>query len=174
MQNSEHVTSELDWQSEALSAITLRDAGPDDQDFLLKVYADSRKEEMEQATHWDAEEKQRFLAFQFSAQDTYYKEHYPHSDFYVICHLGQDVGRLYLERTADNICIMDIAVLHDFRRRGIGRFLLRQVLEEARQTHKSVSLHVEPDNPAKKLYLAEGFEVTGEISFYQRMEWRQA
>lgn len=172
MQVFDQVKSASEKSANAMSPIELRVADTNDLQFLNDVYADSRSEEMSQVTHWGEAEKKQFIAFQFSAQDSYYREHYPNSVFYVITHFGQDVGRFYLDRAEDNICIMDIAILTEHRRQGIGRALLREVLEEAQRTHKTVTLHVEPDNPAKLLYHAEGFKVTGEISFYQKMQWQ--
>ena len=49
---------------------------------------------------------------------------------------------------------------------------MEQILDEARADGRFVSLHVEPGNIAKRLYLSLGFEVVGEVSFYQLMHCR--
>jgi ribosomal protein S18 acetylase RimI-like enzyme len=47
-----------------------------------------------------------------------------------------------------------IAVNKDYRRQGIGQKLMKRV-DEA--TEGDIALHVEPDNPARKLYEKMGF-----------------
>lgn len=53
----------------------------------------------------------------------------------------------------ENILVY-IAVHHDCRGRGIGRKFLTSVLE---QVEGDIALHVEPQNPAIKLYESMGF-----------------
>jgi hypothetical protein len=48
-----------------MSLITLRPAVPTDQDFLLKVYARTRANEMKRVD-WDAAQKEAFLRMQFA------------------------------------------------------------------------------------------------------------
>jgi len=152
-------------------SIVLKQSGLNDREFLVSVYADSRFEEMQQIQHWNTDEKDEFLRFQFNAQDSHYKEHYPDAEYLIIEHARKAIGRLYIERRPSNICIMDIAILRKYRRNGIARKLIDDVLSEAKQKKVSVNLHVEPDNVAKKLYLSLGFVVVGKISFYEKMEW---
>lgn len=150
--------------------VTLRGADEHDQPFLLSVYADSRAEEMQKIDHWTDTEKAEFISFQFFAQHEHYKKHYPKAEFLIIVVDGQDIGRLYVERTPKDICVMDITLLHQYRRQGIGRKLMTDLLNEAKSHQQTVNLHVEPDNVAKKLYLSLGFCVVGEMSFYEKME----
>lgn len=153
------------------ASIRLKHSGLQDVEFLIAVYADSRMEEMQQIHHWSTCEKDEFLRFQFHAQDTHYKEHYPDAEYLIIEQENQAVGRFYIERMQNHICIMDIAILREHRRKGIARKLITDVINEAKQTKAKVNLHVEPDNVAKKLYLSLGFVVVSEISFYEKMEW---
>ncbi|MBR9831268.1 GNAT family N-acetyltransferase [bacterium] len=53
----------------------------------------------------------------------------------------------------ENILVY-IAVHRDFRGKGLGKQLMEQALK---LTKGDVALHVEPDNPAKKLYERLGF-----------------
>jgi ribosomal protein S18 acetylase RimI-like enzyme len=152
-------------------SIRLKKSGLYDIAFLMSVYADSRFEEMQQISHWNAVEKNEFLHFQFNAQAAHYKEHYPTAEYLVIEQENKAIGRLYIERKHNDICIMDIAILREHRRKGIAKKLISDVLNEAKQTNAKVNLHVEPNNIAKKLYLSLGFVVVGEVSFYEKMEW---
>lgn len=61
---------------------------------------------------------------------------------------------------------MDIALVPGARRRGIGTRLLRAVLEHARRDGRSVSIHVERDNPALGLYQRLGFQLREDRGVY--------
>ncbi len=69
---------------------------------------------------------------------------------------------------------MDIALLPEHRGRGIGTRLVQDVLDEARASGRSVSLHVEETNPAKRLYERMGFVDVEDRGVYILMEWRTA
>lgn len=57
---------------------------------------------------------------------------------------------------------LSIAVAPDVRGRGIGGRLLEALLAGADERHDAVSLSVQVDNPAKRLYKRHGFEVVEE------------
>lgn len=68
---------------------------------------------------------------------------------------GSDPGYGYL---ADDIPEVSLWVAPQHRGAGLGRRLLRDLLAEStRRGHAVVSLSVEDGNPARDLYLAEGF-----------------
>ena len=73
------------------------------------------------------------------------------------------LGYLCLWEVADELHITNIAVHPSFRRQGIGRTLLQDVLDDARQRKlRLVVLEVRPSNTeARTLYEAFGFRVTG-------------
>jgi ribosomal protein S18 acetylase RimI-like enzyme len=139
--------------------------------FLVQVYASSRTEEMAMLLDWTTEKKKAFLHFQFTAQHTHYQEHYPQARYDIICLGKERIGRFYVDRMESEIRVMDITLLPDYRNQGIGRSLMQTVLKEAKCPSTLVSLHVEPDNPAKRLYERLGFNVAGEVSFYELMHW---
>ena len=62
---------------------------------------------------------------------------------------GCPIGRLYIDRGEDDIRITDIALLPQFRGRGIGRMLIGEcILAEGRGTGKRVTIYVEHYNPS--------------------------
>jgi ribosomal protein S18 acetylase RimI-like enzyme len=64
----------------------------------------------------------------------------------------------------ESIPELGIGVHHPYRGRGIGKALLVRLLEHARQQGiGAVSLSVERDNPALRLYSFLGFVVAGEV-----------
>jgi ribosomal protein S18 acetylase RimI-like enzyme len=136
--------------------VSRRAATPSDREFLLAVYASTRADELAQVP-WDEETKRAFVAQQFVAQDTDYRRNYPNASFDVILAGGEPAGRLYVDRRDAEIHILDIALLPAFRGRGIGTAFLRQLMEEADTAGKPLTIHVELNNPARRLYERLGF-----------------
>ena len=58
---------------------------------------------------------------------------------------------------ADNVPELAVAVLPQWRGRGVGSALLRRLLLAARERHTRVSLSVNAANPARRLYERLGF-----------------
>lgn len=154
--------------------ISLRPAVPEDRALLALIYASTRAEEMAMVAHWSEEQKQAFLAHQFNAQHTYYQQVYPDAQYSIILSDGAPVGRIYIEREAiaNNIRVVDITLLPDFRGQGIGEYLFKQLQDEARQAGKILSIHVEQNNRARHLYERLGLKVIKEThGIYLLMEW---
>jgi len=57
-----------------------------------------------------------------------------------------------------------------YRGRGIGAGLLRRLVEEAQDSGRKLSIHVEVNNPARTLYDRLGFRPVGEHGVYLLME----
>jgi ribosomal protein S18 acetylase RimI-like enzyme len=150
--------------------VTLRPAQPSDEPFLLQVYASTRADELA-LTDWSDAQKDDFVRMQFSAQKKYYEENYDGAEYLLILLKKQPAGRLYLHRRPDEIRIMDIALLSEFRRQGIGTFLLKQLFAEAGLTGKPVGIHVEVFNPALKLYEMLGFKKIADKGVYHFFQW---
>jgi ribosomal protein S18 acetylase RimI-like enzyme len=150
--------------------ITLKLSTPLDRALLEAVYGSTRETELA-LVPWDDGAKRAFIAQQFSAQDEHYRKHYPGASFDLIEADGEVAGRLYVHRGQSDIRIMDIALLPEFRGRGIGTRLLRDLIDEARATGRSLSIHVERGNPARRLYDRLGFHAVAEHGIYVLMAW---
>jgi GNAT superfamily N-acetyltransferase len=140
-------------------------------EFLYRVYADSRAQEMALIADWTDEQKESFLRFQFQAQHRHYQEHYPGARYDLILRDGRPIGRLYVCDLEEEIRLMDIALLASERNRGIGSALMKELLDRAAGLGNRVSLHVEEYNPAKRLYERLGFRDVADVSFYKLMHW---
>jgi ribosomal protein S18 acetylase RimI-like enzyme len=148
--------------------VALRPVTPADAPFLTRVYASTRAAELAQVPWTDAQ-KEAFIAHQFTAQAAHYERHYAGASFDVVLAGGEPAGRLYVARGAEEIRIVDIALLPAFRGRGIGTGLLRALLGEADAQGKRVSIHVEQSNPALRLYERLGFAPAGETGVHLLM-----
>lgn len=151
-------------------SILLRPVEEADTEFLFEVYSSTRAEELA-AVAWDDRQKEMFLRHQFNAQKQCYQTNYPGAEFHIVAVDGKSAGRLYLHRRPAETRIMDVALLPEYRRKGIGTFLLKKVLREAAEKQKPVTIHVENFNPALRLYQRLGFSTISGDAVYRLMEW---
>lgn len=151
--------------------IDLRPVTAEDRDFLLRIYATTRAQELAQVP-WTDEQKNAFLQMQFEAQDIDYHKRYPQGDFKVITLGGEAIGRIYLHRGDDRIHILDVTLLPEHRNSGIGSSLLRDVVNEAAHSQRNVCIYVETFNPSLRLFQRLGFVVAREEGFNLLLEWR--
>jgi len=101
----------------------------------------------------------------------YIEEYGREGDFGFLCEdqnkvIGAIWGRLFSEENKgfgfidENIPELGMAVIPEYRNKGIGHQLLSLFLEEAKQRgYRAVSLSVDKRNRARKLYFRAGFEV---------------
>lgn len=151
--------------------ILFRPIQPEDDEFLYQVYASTRQEELA-ATGWDEAQKEAFLRHQHHAQHTYYQQQFPAASFDIIMVDNQPAGRLYVDRRDNEICIIDIALLTKYRRRGIGAALLGDILVEAGDAGLPVRIHVERANSALHLYYRLGFKEVEDQGVYLLLAWQ--
>ena len=145
--------------------IELRPVADADRPFLVGLYNSVREPELAHLP-WDDAMKRAFVEQQFAAQDDHYRTNYPGATLDVVEVDGEPAGRLYVHRGPSDIRIMDIALAPAFRGRGIGTSLLRALMEEAAESGRRLSIHVEMNNPARSLYERLGFEPAGEHGVY--------
>ena len=148
---------------------SLRPVVDDDQEFLRRVYAGTREEEFALVS-WSADEKERFLRMQFDLQDKHYRTYYADAEFSVVVKAGDPIGRLYLDRRADEFRIVDITLLSACRGSGTATEIMHDILDEAATAGKPVRIHVAKRNRAVELYLRLGFEKIGDTGVYDFME----
>jgi ribosomal protein S18 acetylase RimI-like enzyme len=151
-------------------AITLRPATDADYHFMRRLYESTREEEMKQFP-FDEFQKREFLDQQFGAQYQHYQLHYPTCERNIIEKDGQPIGRLWIDEWRDQIRLVDIALMPEWRGSGIGSMLLRDVLSRGAKAGKPVTIHVEGFNPALRLYERLGFEKVDTNGVYFLMKW---
>ncbi len=149
--------------------LSFRPIGEEDLEFLYRVYASTRAREMA-LTGWSAEQVEEFLRMQFRLQHVQYTENYRNAAFEIILFDSEPAGRLYVDRRPGEIRIIDIALLPEFRRRGIGSQIMQDLTAEADRNRLPLNLHVEIDNPALGMYEGLGFKKVREAYPYYFME----
>ncbi|MEA2883890.1 MAG: hypothetical protein QOH32_3146 [Bradyrhizobium sp.] len=161
----------VNWARAAALHLTFRPATDADLPLLARVYASTRAEELAPLPLSEAQ-KAAFLEAQFQLQHAHYRKYYPKADWLVIARDGVDIGRLYIERWPTQHRIIDIALLPEYRGAGAGEALLRDLMDEAASAGKAVSIHVEKQNPAMRLYRRLGFVTEEDKGVYDLMRWR--
>jgi RimJ/RimL family protein N-acetyltransferase len=151
------------------AAILLRPVRDDDRDFLFRLYASTREQELAPVP-WSTERKESFLRQQFDVQTSWWLKQYSDATFDVVEVDGEPGGRLYVHRSPNEHRVVDIALMPFHRARGIGTQLLSEVVAEADRARTRVSLHVEVFNPARRLYERLGFVPVEDKGVYLLME----
>ena len=149
---------------------SFRPATRDDEPFLIEIYGSTRAEELAQ-TKWDETQRNAFIRMQFEAQQTHYREHYPHGEHLVISVDGIAVGRLYLAESKNEVRILDVTIDGKQRSSGIGTPIIRELMAEAGAHGKPVRIYVENFNRSLGLFERLGFVKSGENGFSYLMEW---
>lgn len=154
----------------AARRVALRPATPEDRDLLFRVYSSTREEELAPVP-WPPEAKEAFLRQQFDAQDAWWRTHYDGATFEIVVVDGLDAGRLYLWEGPSEIRVVDVALLPEARRGGVGTRLLEDVKAQAAAAGKAVTIHVERMNPALRLYERLGFRLVEDKGVYLFLSW---
>lgn len=153
--------------AQALDGVAFSDETAADWPFIVTLYSQVRAEEVAQVS-WPPGGAEAFLAQQCALQAQHYRQHYAGARFLVL-RMGQEsIGRLYVHQTRE-LRVMDVALIESARNRGIGTRLMKCLITYADAAGIVVSLHVEPFNPAMRLYQRLGFETREERGIYHFM-----
>ncbi len=132
--------------------IGYRMAGPDDYDFVRRVHHLGIREYVEDMFGaWDEPYQDERFAGQYKAEETW-----------IILRDGTAVGWLGKRALPGECFVTELYFTPEHQNQGIGTRVLRDLIAEARRGDKSVSLGVMKNNPSRRLYAREGFEVVGE------------
>jgi len=121
---------------------------------------------------WDDDQKLAFLQHQFQAHHQHYASKYKNGRFQIVNKDDTQVGRLYTAELADEIRIIDITILSEFRGKTIGTTLLEEILREANEKNKAVQIYLETNDQSVNLFTRLGFVPVADEGIYQL--WRRA
>ncbi|WP_374706730.1 GNAT family N-acetyltransferase [Paenibacillus sp. J2TS4] len=76
-----------------------------------------------------------------------------------------------LHESPQEIRLIDLSLLPEYRNVGIGTAFLKNLQETASAYGKPIRLHVIRSNPAVSLYKRLGFHMLGSNGLYAAMEW---
>lgn len=150
--------------------IQKREVDDTDHAFLFRLYASTRIQELK-AWGWDEMMQQQFLHMQWTAQQRSYASQYPQAEHLLISFQAQPAGRIMVSRNDASVTLVDISILPDFQKKGIGTTLLQELQAEAADSSRPLFLHVLPDNLAIRLYERLGFQQVEQTGLHIRMKW---
>ncbi|GMK42806.1 hypothetical protein PCCS19_58660 [Paenibacillus sp. CCS19] len=152
--------------SDAVRLTPVRSSDP----FLKYVYEAVRREEVA-AWGWDENAARSFIQMQYNMQQRSYEMQYPESVLYVIWVEHIQAGKLHVTDRTESLTLVDIALLPQFQRQGIGTKLVLGLQQIAKQAGKPIRLTAAARSPAERLYARLGFEVVEGNEVQVRMEW---
>ena len=150
------------------AAIALRPSVEEDKEFLYQVFCSTQPDVM--LAPLSPEQMEQFLRMQFRAQDSHYRAHYPDAHYDVIFLNDQRIGRLYLAKLENEFRILDIALLPEFRSKGIGTYLVHRILEECQSVDRPLRIHVVRGSREYGFYERIGFRPIGDLQVHLFME----
>ncbi|MFL6256374.1 MAG: GNAT family N-acetyltransferase [Pyrinomonadaceae bacterium] len=152
--------------------VVLRPATEADYEELVRIYASTRAAELAQVTWWDDEQKLAFCRAQYDAQKEEYDARFPEAEYDVIELEGRTIGRIWVGRAEEEIRLLDIALLPEAQRHGLGAAIIGALIEEARASGKRLRHMVFMLNTdARRFYERLGFHVFEDLGGYLHMEW---
>lgn len=144
---------------------------PDDEEFLVELYYTTR-DDIGLST-LDETQKKMLSLMQYLAQKQHYAEQFPDTNHDIILLGGKSIGRFWTARYEKEIVGVDLAVLPEYRRFGIGTFLLQKIFDEAAQTERIFNFHVLRTNTAAiRLYERLNCQFVGETVSHFQMRWQ--
>ncbi len=150
--------------------VVLRPATDADSDLLLEIFESSRPDFA--LIPLAPNLKSQLVAQQQQAQQLHYAAAYPSAQYLVIEADGTAIGQLILWRDDSQLRVIDLAVLPAFRGHGIGRQLVMQLQDQAKDAGLPLQLAVWGWNDgAMRLYRTLGFRQTGEDAGYVQLRW---
>lgn len=149
--------------------VSLRPATVQDRDLLFQIYAGTRRDEFA-ALDWPPEQLAGFLQMQWRAQQRHYQSAYPNAEDSIVVVNDAGVGRMLVDCSPTDIVLVDLALLPEYRNRGIGTSLLNKVLAKGDSEKKPVRLSVIKSNPAVHWYQCFGFSQVADDGVYLGLE----
>jgi N-acetylglutamate synthase-like GNAT family acetyltransferase len=141
-----------------------------DEPFLFALYSETRADELKLAP-WNDERKNAFLRQQFQLQHRHYTSNYKNAFFQIIKLGGKPIGRLYSAELDDEIRIIDLTILTEFRGRNIGTGLIEEILRDANIKNKVVQIYLETHSQSANLFARLGFVSVADDGVYRL--WRK-
>ena len=140
-----------------LDTLRFRHESDDDRAFRYRLFRDSRSDEWERLP-LDATLRAQLMRLQFEAQTISYRAQFPDARFDIVELADEPIGRIVVDRPGTMLRLVDLALVPQYRNRGIGTAILAALIDEAQAAQLPVRLRVAAGNEAAlRLYLRLGF-----------------
>lgn len=148
----------------------IRPAQDADLPFQESLYATTRQEELD-AAGFPQEMRAAFIQMQFNAQTVHYQKHYANASWDIIECQDQPVGRVIVYRGSEEWRVVDIAIMPEWRGRGIGSSVLQAIMSECAATGLPLRMTAFSQERAIHLYLRLGFRAFSDDGLFTGLEW---
>lgn len=112
------------------------------------------------------------LAMQFNARAVGYRADHPNAEYYLILRGDSPVGRIVVDRTPTGLRVVDVALMPEWQRQGIGLVVLQWVQQQAREASVPLRLSVRRDNlQAQSVYHRLGFALEEVDAVFLYLRW---
>lgn len=150
-----------------VSGVSLRPATPEDSSFVRKLYCDLRRPEF-LPLGLEAGALEGLVNQQFDLRAAHYGRVFPTAETSIFT-LGDEPVGYWIIDYSDRIRLIDFLVAEAHRGQGIGSLLFEQLLFEGDSSGQEIILNVEEHNPARRLYMRNGFQDIGTAGVYITM-----
>jgi ribosomal protein S18 acetylase RimI-like enzyme len=150
--------------------LTLRPARTEDQEFLYRLFCAVHSEKL-QLVPLSAEEKKRLVELMYQGFTQHYNSLALASDDRLVLLNNESIGRMILLQMREEIRLADLAILPQYRQRGIGSALIGQLQTESMMSKRPVRLQVARFDRALRLYQRLGFYKIDAVGPYLHLEW---
>lgn len=137
----------------------------------MQLFASARSEELAMLGLPPAQ-MDFFVRMQFQLQSNSHRTAYPRAKKEIILRHGEPIGVWLVNRSAEEMSLVDIVLRAEARGGGLGRQLVESLLAEAASAGVPVRLQVATNNRAARLYLRLGFVCLSRDLVYAQLEWR--
>ncbi|MDL2355384.1 MAG: GNAT family N-acetyltransferase [Pseudomonadota bacterium] len=159
--------------SALLQPVQARAAHDGDADFLARLYASTRAD-LHSVTAEPAFVA-ALIAMQQRLQGAGYRRDFPAATYLLLEHQGARCGRIVVDGGPLAMRLVDIALLPECRGQGLGSHILHALQGCAARHALPLTLAVHHANaPARRLYLARGFQSCGGNAVSEQMIWNNA
>ncbi|WP_074409841.1 MULTISPECIES: GNAT family N-acetyltransferase [Aquimarina] len=141
-----------------MEKLELIKAQESDKDFLFKLRKVTMVEHLEE------------MGIFLSDEEHLSRIDFQYDNAYVILKSNQRAGVLKYIETEHAIEILQIQVLPEYQGHGIGKYVIKDIIETAKASNKDMVLKVLKENPARYLYERMGFKTVDEDKYEFHMQ----
>lgn len=129
--------------------ISRRAAVPDDVPFLLRLRESTMSAQLAKAgVHHSPEDQLARVMHRFECAE-------------IVLESGKPAGLIKVHRGENQWKIVQLQLCPSIQGKGVGSWLIRDVIQQAGEAQAALTLTVFRDNPARRLYQSLGFSITG-------------
>jgi len=153
------------------ATVTLRPETESDASFILDLFLSTR-EELPGWRELLPAQRTEILKSQSAHQVHHYRTTFPNAWFTIVEVNNRPAGRLYVNQTQNELRVIDISLLPEYRQNGIGTQLIKNIQAESIRTQTPILLHVEIESKARGFYTHLGFHELKSNSTHTAYVWQ--